>query len=155
MKSLILEMDCGSMYDTEGEIFPAIHSRLIRRILPRLTDSGCVEYGVQIPTNYTSRLPRTASLGGSSITGSKYGPEGSDIDWIMKASGSISKGSTGVNLIPKVTVIPSSGKLHPPSNEDHKFGRKMSVNSNQHTGDLSRPSSNENWNRHRPIPGIG
>ena len=155
MKSLIIEMDCGSMYDTEGEILPAIQSRLTRRILPRLTDSGCVEYGVQIPSNYTSRQPRNARLGGSSITGSKYGPEGNDIDWIMKGSGNTSSGSTGLNLIPKVTVIPSSGKQHQATNENHKFGSTASVGGNDYANDILLPSSNDNWNRHRPIPGIG
>ena len=155
MKSLILEMDCGSMYDTEGEILPAIQSRLSRRTLPRLTESGCVEYGVQIPTNYTARQPRSARLGGTSITGSKNGPEGNDIDWIMKGSGSISRGSTSLNLIPKVTVIPSSGKLHPASNGDRNFGSTMNLRDNDFDRDVSRPDSNDTWNRHRPIPGIG
>ena len=155
MKSLIIEMDCGSMYDTEGEVLPAIQSRLARRTLPRLTENGCVEYGVQIPTNYTARLPRTAKLGGNSITGSKYGPEGNDIDWIMKGSGSISRGSTGLNSIPTVTVIPSSRKPLPSPNNVSQRGNILNEYDDDHADDVSRPSSQDNWNRHRPIPGIG
>ena len=152
MKTLILGMDCGTMYDTEGEIWPAIQSRLSRRTLPRLTDSGCVEYGIQIPLNYTSRLPRSARLGGSLITGSKYGPEGSDIDWIMKVSGSISRGSVSSNAIPKVTVIPSSGKLI--SDENQKFGSTLYVRDGN-DNDKTRRASIDKWNKHEPIPGIG
>ena len=158
MKSLILGMDCGTMYDTEGEIWPAIQSRLSRRTLPRLTDSGCVEYGIQIPLNYTSRLPRSARLGGSLITGSKYGPEGSDIDWIMKGSGSISRGSISSNAIPKVTVIPSSGKLISDSNhgENQMFGSTLYVgDENDNSYDKTRRASIDKWNKHEPIPGIG
>ena len=157
MKSLILQMDCGSMYDIEEETFPAIQSRISRRILPRLTENGLVEYGVQIPSNYTARLPRSARLGGSSITGSKYGPEGNDVDWIMKGSGSISRGSTGLNAIPKVTVIPSSGKqsLQSPINDNQQFGSSLDVQEDEYNGNKSRRSSQDNWNRHAPIPGIG
>ena len=150
-------MDCGSMYDIEEETFPAIQSRISRRILPRLTENGLVEYGVQIPSNYTARLPRSARLGGSSITGSKYGPEGNDVDWIMKGSGSISRGSTGLNAIPKVTVIPSSGKqsLQSPINDNQQFGSSLDVQEDEYNGNKSRRSSQDNWNRHAPIPGIG
>ena len=157
MKSLILNMDCGVMYNIEEEIFPAIQSRISRRILPRLTENGLVEYGVQIPSNYTARLPRSAKLGGSSITGSKYGPEGNDIDWIMRGSGSISRGSGGVNGIPKVTVIPSSGKqsLQTPVNDNHQYGSTLDIREDEYDGKRSRRSSQENWNRHAPIPGIG
>ena len=156
MKALILDMDCGSMYDIDEEIFPAIQSRISRRILPRLTENGLVEYGVQIPSNYTARLPRSAKLGGSSITGSKYGPEGNDIDWIMKGSGSISRGSGGTNGIPKVTVIPSSGKqsLQTPVNDNYQFGSTLDVK-DEDNNNRSRRSSQDDWNRHAPIPGIG
>ena len=157
MKSLILQMDCGSMYNIEEEIFPAIQSRISRRILPRLTENGLVEYGVQIPLNYTARLPRSARLGGSTITGSKYGPEGNDVDWIMKGSGSISRGSTGLNAIPKVTVIPSSGKqsLQSPINDNQQIGSSLDIQDDDFNGNQSRRSSQDDWNRHAPIPGIG
>ena len=150
-------MDCGSMYDIEEEIFPAIQSRISRRILPRLTENGLVEYGVQIPSNYTARLPRSARLGGSSITGSKYGPEGNDVDWIMKGSGSISRGSTSMNTVPKVTVIPSSGKpsLQSRTNDNQQFGSTLDVQEDDYNGNQSRRSSQGSWNKHSPIPGIG
>ena len=137
-------MDCGSMYDTSGEILPAIQSRLSRRILPRLTDNGCVEYGIQIPVNYRdSRFPRH---GGSSMSGSKFVPEGTDIDWIMKGSGSISRGSAGSNIIPKVTVNPGSGK-------SLQATSTLSLRTDEYTNDIQ--ASQDTWNRHSLIPGIG
>ena len=155
MKILIIEMDCGPMYDIEGEVWPAIQSRLSRRILPRLTDNGYVEYGIQIPLSYTSRLPRSARLGGSTITGSKYGPEGSDIDWVMKGSGSISRGSVSSNTVPTVKVIPSSGRLATSSNNGQQFGSTLNLRRSDHNSDTSRPESLDSLNKHKPIPNIG
>ncbi|TRY68490.1 hypothetical protein TCAL_01388 [Tigriopus californicus] len=61
-------------------ILAAIHSRLSRRQLPRITPDGLVEYSLHIPTS---------ALRGEIVTAS-FGP---DIDWILAGTGSISSGS--------------------------------------------------------------
>ena len=44
-------MDKG-LYDDMDEICEAVHYRLSRKLLPRITEDGYVEYGLQIPHNY-------------------------------------------------------------------------------------------------------
>ena len=154
MQTLILKMDCGSMYDTNEDIWPALQSRLSRRILPRLTHNGIVEYGIQIPSNYTPRikLPRP---GGSSISGNKPGPEGIDIDWIMKGTGSLSRGSSGSYVIPKVTINPGSGKLLQSTNTSPQIEKTMSLCEDEYIDDISSSASQDPWNRNKRLPGIG
>ena len=175
MQTLILKMDCGSMYDTNEDIWPALQSRLSRRILPRLTHNGIVEYGIQVPSNYTPRitLPRP---GGTKISGNKPGPEGIDIDWILKGSGSLSRGSTGSNVIPQVTITTGSGNSLLPTSQRSQFGSTLSLRNEEYTDQdsyRSKPGTQhvrsmgkngeddvpgyaprDSWNRHRPIPGI-
>ena len=74
----------------------AVSYRISRKVLPKITDEGYVEYGLQIPFNYQTR----AMAGGSSRAGNRKKTTltsefGADIDWILKASGSISRGSAG------------------------------------------------------------
>ena len=176
LQTIILEMDCGSMYDTAGEVLPAVQSRLSRRILPRITEEGCVQYGVQIPQNYASRLPRSARVGANISSGSKFGPEGIDIDWILKGSGSLSRGSTGSNVIPQVTVTTGSGNSLLPTSQRSQFGSTLSLRNEEYTdqdsyrskpgtqhvrsigkngeNDVPGYAPRDSWNRHRPIPGI-
>ena len=47
----IEDMDKG-LYDDMDEICEAVHYRLSRKLLPRITEDGYVEYGLQIPHNY-------------------------------------------------------------------------------------------------------
>ena len=94
-------MDRG-LYDNDEEIIEATHYRLSRKVLPRITDEGYIEYGLQIPHNYQTRAANNAgniynhhqSSKNNSTTkkGSDFGP---DVNWILRGSGSVSRGSAG------------------------------------------------------------
>ena len=55
----IQDMDKG-LYDDDEEIIEATHYRLSRKVLPRITDEGYIEYGLQIPHNYQTRAANNA-----------------------------------------------------------------------------------------------
>merc|ERR1719376_1167228 len=71
-------MDVGNMFDTQGEVLRAVQVRISKRLLPKINEEGCVEYGVLVPASKAKN--RGQGRGG-----------GADIEWIMKGSGSLSK----------------------------------------------------------------
>ena len=84
-------MDKG-LYDDVDEICQAVHYRLSRKVLPRITEDGYVEYGLQIPHNYQTRAASISVQIPSSKSKTEFGP---DVEWILRGSGSTSRGSAG------------------------------------------------------------
>ena len=89
--SCIEDMDKG-LYDDVDEICQAVHYRLSRKVLPRITEDGYVEYGLQIPHNYQTRAASISVQIPSSKSKTEFGP---DVEWILRGSGSTSRGSAG------------------------------------------------------------
>lgn len=87
--SSIEDMEKG-IYDDVDEICEAVHYRLSRKVLPKITEEGYVEYGLQIPYNYQSR-----SVSSERPSRKSSNDFGKDVDWILKGAGSVSRGSAG------------------------------------------------------------
>ncbi|XP_054711065.1 TOG array regulator of axonemal microtubules protein 1-like [Uloborus diversus] len=79
-------------YDTEG-LLSAVQARLARRILPRCTEDGAVSYAITLPSSAGCQSRNSFSWG-------------SDIDWIMAASGSSSSSTPPSRS--KETFMPST-----------------------------------------------
>ena len=106
------EMEKG-LYDEEEEILEATHYRLSRKVLPRITEEGYIEYGLQIPHNYQTRAAnnntsRSRSKSKNSLNNIKT-DLGPDVNWILRGSGSVSRGSAG-SLNHSLGVNGASGK---------------------------------------------
>ena len=87
-------------YDTQDDVMAAVKARLARKMLPKVNEDGFVEYGLIIPNNQFQKNPaakidnnrrRNNRNGGNNIL------EGADIDWIMKGTGGLSKGTSATN----------------------------------------------------------
>ena len=107
------EMEKG-LYDEEEEILEATHYRLSRKVLPRITEEGYIEYGLQIPHNYQTRAAnnntsRSRSKSKNSLNNIKT-DLGPDVNWILRGSGSVSRGSAG-SLNHSLGVNGASGKI--------------------------------------------
>ena len=108
-------MDKG-LYDDDEEIIEATHYRLSRKVLPRITDEGYIEYGLQIPHNYQTRAANNAvdsrnsrNTNSNKKSSSDFGP---DVNWILRGSGSVSRGSAG-SLNHSLGVNGASGQREP------------------------------------------
>ena len=85
MVSLYLSF-AGHMKDIKD----GLSFRLRRKVLPKVTKEGYIEYGLQIPHNYQT-LANTRANGNTSIK-KEFG---ADVDWILRATGTVSKGTAG------------------------------------------------------------
>ena len=150
-------MDKG-LYDDVDEICQAVHYRLSRKVLPRITEDGYVEYGLQIPHNYRAvsipvQIPSKSK--------SEFGP---DVEWILRGSGSTSRGSAG-SVHQSLGVNGASGQLYGSagslqSRNTDSSGSK--TGSGTSTGGTKRrlersesfSGSGSEWNRKMPIPQI-
>ncbi len=70
--------------EKHSDLEAAVHMRTSRRQLPRVTDDGYVEYGLQVPTDYyamkNGRHKQAVDVG-------------ADVEWILKAGGVVSRGT--------------------------------------------------------------
>lgn len=150
-------MDKG-LYDDVDEICEAVHYRLSRKVLPRITEDGYVEYGLQIPHNYQTRAA-SISLVQQNSKKTEFGP---DVEWILRGSGSVSRGSAG-SVHQSLGVNGASGELYG-SNASLMSRNTDSSGSKNGSGGKrvlersesfsSAGSSSDNWSRKPPIPQI-
>ena len=163
------------LYDDDEEIIDATHYRLSRKVLPRITDEGYIEYGLQIPHNYQTRAANNAggnsrnnsknnSNGGGNKNKSDFGP---DVNWILRGSGSVSRGSAG-SLNHSLGVNGASGQIYGSNvslqsfrNSDSSGSTRSTTTTTKNNADRRRSSSTgsgianyNNWNRKYPIPKI-
>ena len=129
------------LYDDVDEICEAVHYRLSRKVLPKITDEGYVEYGLQIPHNYQTRS--TSSTSGQ--LKKDYGP---DVDWILRGSGTVSRGSAG-SVHQALGVNGASGQVY---GSQVSLRRSRSSDADYCSG--NSPAKKNSWNRKEPIPKI-
>ena len=103
--SSIEDMEKG-IYDDVEEICEAVHYRLSRKVLPKITEDGYVEYGLQIPYNFQTRSIDQKT---SKEIKTDYGP---DVDWVLRGSGSLSRGSAGSIHAHSLGINGSSGQIY-------------------------------------------
>ncbi|XP_059088939.1 TOG array regulator of axonemal microtubules protein 1-like [Tigriopus californicus] len=133
------------MYDKPDDVRKAVQHRINRRQLARITDEGFVEYGLLIPHTYYTQ--QTHSLHGRR---SKYKTvlEGADVEWILKGSGGISRGTAGQFL----GITSSAGALG--SNISLQSLRSVSGHSNRDRSNSFDYDSGSSLNGHSKIPEI-
>ena len=104
----IEDMEKG-IYDDVEEICEAVHYRLSRKVLPKITDEGYIEYGLQIPYNFQTRstYQQNQKTFGDAIK-ADYGP---DVDWMLRGSGSLSRGSAG-SINQSLGINGASGQVY-------------------------------------------
>ena len=83
------------IYDDVDEICEAVHYRLSRKVLPRVTEEGYVEYGLQIPYNYHTRISQQQATNSNGKNANHHPDWGKDVDWILRGAGTVSRGSAG------------------------------------------------------------
>lgn len=133
----IEDMEKG-IYDDVDEICEAVHYRLSRKVLAKVTEDGYVEYGLQIPHNFQTRAANRSRKNSQEFD--------KDVEWILKGSGTVSRGSAG-SVHHSLGINGASG---------HLYGSNVSLRRNSgSSGSIkNRSSSQSSWNRQRPIPKI-
>jgi hypothetical protein len=136
------------LYDDVDKIMDAVQYRLSRKVLPRFIDEGFIEYGLQIPYNYQTRAASSFSHKKSRNGTDALGP---DVEWILRGSGSVSRGSAG-SVTHNLGVNGASGQL---------YGSNVSLESSRNTDSSLKKGQRssslgtaDSWNPHTPIPRI-
>ena len=153
----IQDMDKG-LYDDDEEIIEATHYRLSRKVLPRITDEGYIEYGLQIPHNYQTRAANNAvdsrnsrNTNSNKKSSSDFGP---DVNWILRGSGSVSRGSAG-SLNHSLGVNGASGQIYGSNVSLQSFRNSDSSGSTRSTNTTITSSKNNDTNRRRRSSSTG
>ncbi len=81
----------NSSYDSADDVSAAVQCRLSRRQLPRITREGFVEYGLQVTPPHPAQ-GRRGGRGGLGLSNSQS--EGADVEWILKGTGNLSRGTS-------------------------------------------------------------
>ena len=117
MQKAIENME-GNLYDDISEIVEAVQARLARKQLAKITDEGHIEYGLIIPQGKRKSFRVTKGQRTKKFTKKKEEEE-KDIEWIIKGSGLLSKGTTGSNPL----------HLGVRGSADQQFGSSISLQS--------------------------
>jgi hypothetical protein len=91
-----------------SDLEAAVHARTARKQLPRVTDDGYVEYGLQVPQDYFAKKNNN---GNRRSKGQQQEAGGADVEWILRASGVVSRGTPNFfNPPPTTTAAPQSAR---------------------------------------------
>ena len=133
----------------------AINARIGRKVLPRLNDEGYIDYGLIIPHDYYSRNVY-ASNGQKQKLSTVFG--GPDVEWILKATGSLSKGTS--NYLTNQLLVTSNNAMFGSNTSLRSLKNEESNNGGGGGGDHSDggydspPHSAGSLNRHAIVPDI-